>query len=135
MKNAVLNLAAYLMLALAFGACKKEKTFKDQLVGNWQSTKVSVADQDVTASFSFALDLQSSNEFNLDVTTIIPLTSPVVQSYSGDWSDDEAKQDVTLFYSTGEQKTWEITSLTETGLTAEIVESDNKRYKVVFERK
>ncbi|MBL7807544.1 MAG: hypothetical protein JNN28_07015, partial [Saprospiraceae bacterium] len=53
MKNAVLNLAAYLMLALAFGACKKEKSFKDQLVGNWQSVEVTVAEQDVTSSFQF----------------------------------------------------------------------------------
>lgn len=135
MKNAVLNLAAYLMLALAFGACKKEKSFKDQLVGNWQSVEVTVAEQDVTSSFQFDLDLQSSLEFNLDVTTIIPLSNPVVQSYSGDWTDDEAKQDVTLHYNTGEQKTWEITALTETSLTAEIVEADNKRYKVIFERK
>jgi hypothetical protein len=135
MKNAILNLAAFLLLIPAFSSCKKEKTFKDQLVGNWKSVQVAIADQDVTSSFSFDLDLQSSYEFNLDVTTIVPLSNPVVQSYSGDWTDDEPKQDVTLKYSTGEEKTWEITSLTETAMTAEIVEPDNKRYKVVFERK
>ncbi len=135
MKNAVLNLAAFLLLAPAFISCKKEKTFKDQLVGNWQSVEVTVADQNVTGSFIFDLDLQSSNEFNLDVTTIIPLSNPVVQSYSGDWTEDDSKQDVTLLYNTGEQKTWEITVLTESSMTAEIVEPDNKRYKVVFNRK
>ncbi|HAD14649.1 MAG TPA: hypothetical protein DCF33_19660, partial [Saprospirales bacterium] len=108
---------------------------KDQLVGNWQSVEVTVADQNVTGSFIFDLDLQSSNEFNLDVTTIIPLSNPVVQSYSGDWTEDDSKQDVTLLYNTGEQKTWEITVLTESSMTAEIVEPDNKRYKVVFNRK
>lgn len=135
MKNAILNLAAFLLLAPAFTSCKKEKTFKDQLVGHWQSVQVAIADQDVTSSFSFDLDLQSSYEFNLDVTTIVPLSNPVVQSYSGDWTDDEVKQDVTLKYSTGEEKTWEITSLTDAAMTAEIVEPDNKRYKVIFERK
>lgn len=133
MKNAVLNLAAFLLLASAFVACKKDKTFKDQLVGHWQSTQVIVADVDVTTSYSFDLNLEESKEFDLDVTTVVPLTGTVTQSYSGDWDDDESKQDVTLNYSNGDKKTWDVTAISETKMTAEIIES-NVRYQVKFER-
>ncbi|MFN0037539.1 MAG: hypothetical protein ACKVUS_20955 [Saprospiraceae bacterium] len=133
MKNAVLNLAAFLLLASAFVACKKEKTFKDQLVGHWQSVQVTVADVDATPSYGFDLNLEESNEFDLDVSSVVPLAGTVTQSYSGDWDDDEAKQDVTLNYTNGDKKTWDVTAISETSMTAELIES-NVRYQVKFAR-
>ncbi|MFN0216313.1 MAG: hypothetical protein ACKVT2_18795 [Saprospiraceae bacterium] len=133
MKNAVLNLVAFLLLASAFVACKKEKSFKDELVGHWVSTQVSVGGVDATASYSFDLKLEGSQEFSLDVTTTVPLTGKSTQSFSGDWTEDQTKQDVTLHYTNGDEKTWDISALSEASLTAELIEN-NTRYQVKFER-
>ncbi|MDX1910469.1 MAG: lipocalin family protein [Saprospiraceae bacterium] len=133
MKNAILNLAAFLMLASAFGACKKEITFKDQLVGQWKSVQVNVGDTDATTSYAFDLNLESSLEFDLDVTSVVPFTGTVTQSYSGDWEENEDKKDVTLRYSNGDEKTWDVISISETLMTAELIEN-NIRYQVKFER-
>jgi len=134
MKNAVLNLAAFLLLASSFVACKKEKTFKDQLVGHWQSTEVKVAGEDVTDTYAFLLHLEGSYEFELDAKSVVPLTGTITQTYEGDWVDDEVRQDISLTYRNGGKKTWDITQLTETNMTAEIIEADNKRYQVKFKR-
>ena len=74
-----------------------------------------------------------SQEFSLDVTTTVPFTGKVTQSFSGDWTEDQTKQDVTLNYSDGGKKTWDIVAISETSLTAELIES-NTRYQVKFER-
>ena len=129
----MLNLAVFALLAPAFLACKKEKSFKDELVGHWISIQVTAAGTDVTDAYRYDLKLESNQEFNLDLTTIVPLTGEIVKSYSGDWSEDEAKRDITLFYSDGAEKTWEVVSLETNALTAEIVEN-NIRYQVKFER-
>jgi len=135
MKNAILSLAALALFTFAFSSCKKDPTFKDQLVGIWKSTTVKAGTTDVTNVNTFDLNLQASSEFDLDVTAMVPLTGKVVQSYTGDWSTDDAKQDVTLIYNgTGETKTWEITSVTDLQMKAELVEN-NIRYQVTFEKK
>jgi len=134
MKNAVLNLAAFLLLTSAFVSCKKEESFKDELVGHWLSSKVTIAGVDNTSSYTFDLTLEESKEFSLDVTTIVPLTGKSTQTFSGDWNEDESKQDITLQYTDGEQKTWDIVALSDTRLTAELIEN-NTRYQVIFERK
>jgi len=131
MKNAVLNLAAFLLLTSAFVACEKEKTFRDELVGHWVSAQVTVGGVDVTTSYAFDLNLEQSKEFSLDVTTTVPLAGKSTQSFSGDWSEDQTKQDVTLNYSNGDQKTWDIVAISETTLTAELIEN-NTRYQVKF---
>jgi len=131
MKNVVLNLAVIALLASTFVSCKKEKTFNDELVGHWLSTQVTVGGVNVTSSYAFNLNLEGSQEFSLDVTTTVPLTGKITQSYSGDWSEDQTKQDITLNYADGDKKTWDIVSITETSLTAELIES-NTRYQVKF---
>ena len=60
MKNAVLNLAAFLLLASAFVACKKEKTFKDELVGHWLSSNVTIDGADASTTYTFDLNLEDS---------------------------------------------------------------------------
>lgn len=134
MKNALFNLAAFLLLASSFVACKKEKTFKDQLVGQWHSTEVKVAGEDVTDTYTFLLHLEGTYEFELDVKSEVPLTGTITQTYDGDWVDDEARQDIRLTYRNGDQKTWDVTLLNETKMTVEIIEADNKRYQVKFQR-
>jgi hypothetical protein len=133
MKNAIFSLAALALIASAFTSCKKDPTFKDQLVGQWLSVKVKAGSTDYTASSQYNLNLEANNEFDLDVTATVPFTGQVTQSYSGDWSEDGTKQDVVLTYSDGEEQTWEIAELTETTLTAEIIQS-NVRYQVTFEK-
>ncbi len=135
MKNSILSLLALALLSAAFPSCKKELTLKDHLVGEWQSIQVKAGNSDATNSNHFDLSLQSTDEFDLDVTAIVPLAGTVTKSYSGDWSADDAKQDITLVYnSTGEQKTWDITAWSENSMTAELVEN-NVRYQVKFQRK
>ena len=133
MKNAVLNLAAFLLLASAFVACKKEKTFKDELVGHWLSTNVTIDGADVSNTHTYDLNLEDSREFVLILTRTVPLTDKFIQFYNGDWVEDHSKQDVTLNYTDGEQKTWDIIAISETSMTAELIEN-NTRYQVVFER-
>lgn len=133
MKNAVFNLAAFALLITAFSSCKKEETFQDELVVHWLSTMVTVGGVDATSSYAFDLTLEASKEFSLDVTTTVPLTGNVVQSYSGDWAEDNTKQDITLNYSDGDKKTWDIILISDTRLTAELIEN-NTRYQVKFER-
>jgi len=133
MKNAVLNLAAFLLLASAFVACKKEKTFKDELVGHWLSTNVTIDGADVSSTYTFDLNLEDSREFSLILTRTVPLTEKFIQLFNGDWVEDHSKQDITLNYTDGEQKTWDIVAISESNMTAELIEN-NTRYQVVFER-
>ncbi len=133
MKNAVLNLAAFLLLASAFVACKKEKTFKDELVGHWLSTNVTIDGADASTTYTFDLNLEDSREFSLILTRTVPLTEKFIQLYNGDWVEDHSKQDVTLNYTDGDQKTWDIVAISETSMTAELIENST-RYQVVFER-
>lgn len=137
MKNAVLNLAAFLLLASAFTACKKEKTFKDQLTGHWLSTHVMREDENVTDTYTYELHLDENQEFQMDVATVVPtVQDPVVinQTFRGDWDENEKKQDLTLIYNDGERKTWEILSISDTKMTAELIGADSKPYQVSFER-
>ncbi|MFN0175625.1 MAG: hypothetical protein ACKVU0_13320 [Saprospiraceae bacterium] len=133
MKNAVLNLTAFLLLASALFACKKEKTFKDELVGHWLSSNVTINEVDVSSSYTFDLNLEDSREFILILTRTVPLTEKIIQLYNGEWLEDHSKQDVTLNYTDGDQKTWDIIAISETSMTAELIEN-NTRYQVVFER-
>jgi hypothetical protein len=134
MKNAILSLTALTLFTVAFSSCKKDPTFKDQLVGNWKSIEVKAGANDLTSSNSYDLRLQSTNEFDLDVTYMLPLTGKVIQSYDGNWATDDAKQDVTLTYNgSGDVKTWEITAISDLNMTAELLE-DNVRYQVTFKK-
>jgi len=133
MKNAVLNLAAFLLLASALFACKKEKTFKDELVGHWLSTNVTINGADASNTYTFDLNLEGSREFSLILTRTVPFTEKFIQLYNGDWVENHSKQDVTLNYTDGEQKTWDIMAISETSMTAELIENST-RYQVIFER-
>ena len=134
MKNTILSLAALALFTAGFSSCKKDPTFKDQLVGNWKSVEVKAGTDDVTDANTYDLRLQSTNEFDLDVTAIVPLAGAVTKSYNGDWATDDPKQNVTLTYNgTGEQKTWAVNNLLDNSMTAELVEN-NVRYQVKFER-
>lgn len=134
MKNSILSLAALALFTFAFSSCKKDPTFKEQIVGNWKSVEVKSDDTDLSHSNSFNLRLQSSAEFDLEITATVPIAGKISQSFNGDWTSDDAKQDVTLQYNgTGETKTWEILTLSDVSMTAELFE-DNIRYQVKFER-
>ena len=134
MKNAIFNLAAIALFAVLLTSCKKDPSFSDQLVGHWKSSEVKAGSTDLTNSNTFDLNLQSTKEFDLDVSTIVPLTGTITKSYSGDWVSDPAKLDVTLTYNeTGDSKTWEIIAIDDLNMTAELVEN-SVRYQVKFQK-
>ena len=82
----------------------------------------------------FDLDLQASQEFDLDVITNLPPAGSNTQSYNGDWREDEAKGDLILtFNNSTTPSTYEINDLTATTMIAEII-YEGTRYEVTFQR-
>lgn len=137
MKNAVLNLAFGLLLLSVLPACKKDPTFGEQLTGHWKSTQVTIGNEDVSDTYAYDLNLASNQEFNLDIYITffsIPAPDTIVQSFNGDWDDQEKKQDLMLRFSNGEEETWDILSLSASSLTMESISADNKRYQIKFVR-
>jgi hypothetical protein len=130
MKNFLFSL---LVLSLSLVSCKKEATFDDKLIGEWTSTSVKVGGSDVTNSNSVVMTIEASREFDADITVAPLFGSPVTNSYTGDWSADELKQELILKYSTGEQEKYDITSLTENIMKASTV-VENVRREFVFEK-
>lgn len=130
MKNFLFSL---LVLSLSLVSCKKEATFDDKLIGEWTSTSVKVGGSDVTNSNSVVMTIEVSREFDADITVAPLFGSPVTNSYTGDWSADELKQELILKYSTGEQEKYDITSLTENIMKASTV-VENVRREFVFEK-
>lgn len=135
MKNAALGLMAFLFISsLSLVSCKKEATLQDRLVGNWVSSKVQSNGIDYSAIVKFKLDLQNSKEFDLDVTTNLPPAGSSTQSYNGDWTEDETKQDLILTFSNNSNpSTYEISDLTNLVMAAEII-YEGTRYQVSFDR-
>jgi hypothetical protein len=129
MKKSLIGLS---LLALAFVACKKEVTFDDQLVGQWNSTQVKIGGADASAGNSVNIHLESSREFDTDVTTY-QFGPTIVSSFTGTWSADEVKQELYLKYDTGERETYDITEINETTMRATTV-VDNVRREFVFEK-
>jgi hypothetical protein len=133
MKNAVHSLLALLLIAsVSFVSCKKDDSFQDRLVGVWQSSKVKSGGADYSAIVKFNLDLQSTQEFDLDVITNLPPAGSSTQSYSGDWKEDETKQDLILTFN-NTSSTYEIVEITGNTMKAEIV-YEGTRYEVTFDR-
>jgi hypothetical protein len=135
MKNAALGLLALLFISsLSFVSCKKDDTLQDRLVGVWVSNQVKSGGIDYSAIVKFSLDLQGSREFDLDVITNLPPAGSSTQSYSGDWVEDESKQDLILTFSNNTTpSTYEIAELTGTTMKAEII-YEGTRYEVSFQR-
>jgi hypothetical protein len=130
MKNFLFSL---LVLSFSLVSCKKEATFDDKLIGEWTSTSVKVGGSDVTNSNSVVMTIEASREFDADITVSPLFGSPVTNSYTGDWSADELKQELILKYSTGEQEKYDITTLTENTMKASTV-VENVRREFVFEK-
>lgn len=130
MKNLILSLLA---LSVAFVSCKKEATFDDQLVGNWTSTNVKIKGVDVTSTNTVVLNIQSSHEFDADVTTKVAIGQPIVSSYTGIWAADEVKQEITLKYDNSSEEKYDVTSLTDKVMKATVV-VNNERREFVFEK-
>lgn len=135
MKNAAFGLMACLLISsLAFVSCKKDDSLQDRLVGVWVSSKVKSGAIDYSAIVKFDLDLQASQEFDLDVITNLPPAGSNTQSYNGDWKEDEAKGDLILtFNNSTTPSTYEISDLTATTMIAEII-YEGTRYEVTFQR-
>lgn len=132
MKKTVFILSA--LIAFSFTSCKKDKSFSDQLVGNWKSIEVKSDGTDVSAFTQFKLNMQASKEFDLDLISKNVLTgTSSTESYTGDWEENSDKNDVTLKYVTGEVKTYDVKEITEDALQVEFVDN-NQRIMVRFDK-
>lgn len=130
MKNLFFSL---LVLTVSLSACKKDPTFDDKLVGTWTTTNVKIKGVDVTSTNTVVLNIESSHEFDADVTTKVVIGEPIVSSYTGIWTADEVKEEIVLKYDNNSEEKYDITSLTETVLKATVV-VNNERREFVFEK-
>ena len=136
MKNVFFNLLSCLVCAsLLFSSCKKELSFEEQLVGNWNSQKVKASGVDVTATSSLKLVLQPDKKFKLDISGTTPLIGTTTQTFVGAWVRDPGDEnDVLLtFDATGQTSHYEIDRLEEDSMEAEILVS-GVLYEVQFQR-
>ncbi|MEZ4924858.1 MAG: hypothetical protein R3A50_01185 [Saprospiraceae bacterium] len=134
MKNTIFSLFALATLLFTLPSCKKEATFEQQLFGGWTSTEVIAADNDVSQTETFTLDLQATNEFNLDIIKQLPFNGSFNVKHSGNWVADDAAQELTFTYSeSGETSSWKVTTLTETSMTVETLQGGTQ-YVITFER-
>ncbi|MCC7244836.1 MAG: hypothetical protein IT269_04090 [Saprospiraceae bacterium] len=136
MKNLVFSLVSIFAFAGLFTSCDKTKelNFDEKLPGSWQSVKVTQAGNTQTGS-SYLIHLESSKEFDMDITTNLPIVGKTVTSRSGTWTSDIAKQEIQLTYDdSGEQITWDVTQLTDTQMNIELIQN-GVRYNIQFEKK
>lgn len=136
MKNFFFSLLSSLLcVALLLPSCKKELSFEEQLVGNWKSQKVKASGVDVSSSSSLKLVLQPDKKFKLDITGTAPLVGVTTQSFVGSWvRDPNDDNDILLtFDATGQTSHYEIDSLEENSMEAEILVS-GVLYEVQFQR-
>lgn len=136
MKKAIFGLfAALLSIALVFPSCKKELSFEEQLVGKWQSQKVKASGVDVTSTSTLKLTLQPDKKFKLEITGTSPLVGTTTQTFVGSWKrDSDDSDDILLtFDATGQTSAYEIDSLEEDRMEAEVLIS-GVLYEVNFVR-
>lgn len=132
MQKLFFALVALSLSVLSFSACKKEKSFAEELTGTWNSQKFSVDGTEMNQTSSLQLVLQASNEFDMELTTKNLLTGQSNKTSStGDWTDDENKRDISLKFDTGESYTYDVTELNETTMRVEYV-SAGKRFVITF---
>jgi len=80
------------LVAVAFTACKKDKTtYAEQLTAEWNSTAVKIDGVAAPSTTTMLLHLQTGDNFEI-TTNITPFTHPT----SGKWSADEANAKLTL---------------------------------------
>lgn len=136
MKNLFFGLLSGLVCAtLLLSSCKKELSFEEQLVGNWNSQKVKASGVDVTATSSMKLTLQPDKKFKLAISGSTPLIGTTTQSFTGAWvRDTDDPNDVLLtFDATGQVSHYEIDRLEEDSMEAEVLVS-GILYEVQFQR-
>ncbi len=127
MKNAAFGLLTILLVSLSFTACKKEDSFEEKLVGQWQSSKVTYDNNDATGLFNFRLRLEKSREFDLTLTTITG-----TQASTGNWEPNRSTEEVTLINDgDGATAKYDITQLNDDRMTAETI-YQGKRLVIVF---
>jgi hypothetical protein len=143
MNNAVLKLAAFLLLASSFFACEEETSLRKQLIGHWQSSKVIIVENDaaveVRDSLSFDLLLEESLNYQMETTTkSLNNPSPVKDTIKGDWAIEEINHFLTLSdFNSTPIKAWDVTSISETQMTLEAFWDNNtqKLFRITFDRK
>ncbi len=136
MKNLVFSLIVFFAASALFTSCdkKKELNFVEKLPGTWQSVKVTQGGN-TQAGSSFQIRLEASKEFDMDITTNLPIIGTTVTTRSGSWSSDDNRQEIQLTYDdSGEQIIWDVTLLTDTQLNIELIQN-GVRYNIQFEKK
>ena len=124
-----------LSLTVVLPSCKKDKlpSFKEQVTGHWKSSAVFINNTDVTAAYQYALSLEATHEFNLNLSTPLNGGSSTIYE-SGDWIENEAKNDLTLtFNSSGQVITYDVTIVSETQMTASFTQNGSL-FQITFDR-
>lgn len=137
MKNVFSGLfLAVFAFMLLLPSCKKDKSFEEQLIGHWQSSKVKISGVDATSSSSILLKLTSEKKFSLEITGSTLLIGSTTQKFTGTWEKDPSDDnDILLTFDSNSQKSrYEIDTLEDDRMDADVI-VNGVLYEIVFERK
>jgi hypothetical protein len=143
MKNAVLKLAAFLLLVFSLSSCEEETSLRSQLIGHWQSSKVVIVENDVAVevrdSLSYHLVLEESLNYQMETTTkSLNNPTPAKDTLEGDWAIQEINHFLTLSdFNSTPIVTWDVSSISDSQMTLEAFWENNNRklYRITFDRK
>jgi hypothetical protein len=131
MKNFAFGLMLTSIVSLV--ACKKDGGFANQIIGQWQSTTVKVADSDVSAANSIMMVIENTNEFEATIEVKPAFGPPTKTVYTGEWSADEEKKEILFTYDNGSKEKYDVTEITDTNMKAVMV-LEGIRREFVFEK-
>jgi hypothetical protein len=142
MNNAMLKLAAFILLASSFIACEEETSLRSQLIGHWKSSKVVIVENDVAVeirdSLSYHLVLEESLNYQMETTTkSLNNPTPAIDTLEGDWAIQEINHFLTLSdFNSTPIITWDVSSISDSQMTLEAFWENNtqKLYRITFNR-
>jgi hypothetical protein len=114
MKNSLLILFAFVTF---LGACKKDPVLNDRLVGIWVSEKVVMNTIDITSINAFEFNLKAGGDIDYTNKSVILGINTLKD---GTWTANEAMQDFTIKFTTGNEETWEVKSLDAANTTLQV---------------
>jgi hypothetical protein len=130
------NFAFGLLLTslMSFVACQKDNKFSNQIIGQWQSTSVKVADTDVSSANAITMVIENTNEFEATIEVKPAFGPPTKTVYTGDWTADEEKKEILFVYDNGSKEKYDVTEVTDASMKAVMV-LEGVRREFVFEKK
>jgi hypothetical protein len=131
MKNFAFGLMLTSLMSLV--ACQKDNKFSNQIIGQWQSTSVKVADTDVSSANAITMIIENTNEFEATIEVKPAFGPPTKTVYTGDWTADEDKKEILFIYDNGSKEKYDVTEVTDASMKAVMV-LEGVRREFVFEK-